>query len=37
MSLADLTALQHTVTDLRQRAAALDPAGCQPDTICQYL
>lgn len=35
--IADLRALQQAVTDLRQRATALDPADCPPDTICQYL
>lgn len=35
--IADLHALRETVAHLREATATIDPANCDPDTVCRYL
>lgn len=33
----ELEALRHDLQELRSRAAGLDPADCDPDSICHII
>lgn len=35
--IADLQTLRATVADLRDAAATVEPASCDPTTVCRYL
>ena len=35
--IAELTALRATVADLHAGAATLEPAGCDPASVCRYV
>ena len=35
--LAELAQLRTTIADLREDAAAGDPATCSPEDVCRYL
>lgn len=35
--IADLQALRDTVAELSDAAATVDPADCEPSTVCRYL
>lgn len=35
--IAELTALRADIAHLRERAATLDPSGCDPDRVCDII